>query len=210
MEAEKSIIQVLTVDDHPLVREGIAAIINTQPDMRVVAQAATGREALQILRDRKMDVILVDLRLPDANGIDIMVRILTETPGARIVILTTFEGDVEMQRALQAGARGYLLKSMPPTEIFKVIRSVHAGRKHVPSEVASQLAEHIGQEPLTARELQVLHQVACGNRNKDIGDTLSIAEDTVKVHIKHIMEKLGANDRTQAVAIAVKRGFLQL
>ena len=152
----------------------------------------------------------MDLRLPDMSGIDAMIAIRAEAPDARIIMLTTFEGDVEMQRALQAGARGYLLKSLPPKEMVAAIRHVHAGRKSIPTEVATQLAEHLGDEALTEREIAVLSRVAGGNRNRDIADQLFISEETVKVHMKHIMEKLGASDRTQAVAIAIRRGIIQL
>jgi DNA-binding NarL/FixJ family response regulator len=198
------------VDDHPLLRQGIAAIIESQPDMALVSQAATGAEAVQKYREFKPDITLMDLRLPDISGIDAMLGIRAEFPDARIVMLTTFEGDVEIQRALQAGARGYLLKSTPPDELVQAIRQVHAGKKRVPPEVAAQLAEHMSYESLTAREVEVLREVAGGNRNKDIAHRLFISEETVKVHIKHIMDKLGANDRTQAISIAVRRGIIQL
>jgi DNA-binding NarL/FixJ family response regulator len=186
------------------------AIINSQPDMELVAQAASGREAVQGFRQHRPDVTLMDLRLPDMSGIDAMIAIRGEFPEARIVMLTTFEGDVEIQRALQAGARGYLLKSMPPKELVEVIRQVHAGKKRVPPEIAANLAEHFSDEPLTPREIDVLRHIAGGNRNRDIGERLFISEETVKVHIKNIMGKLGASDRTQAVAIALRRGIIQL
>jgi DNA-binding NarL/FixJ family response regulator len=203
-------IRILTVDDHPLLREGIAAIINNQPDMLLVAEASSGREAIHNFREHRPDVTLMDLRLPDLSGIDAMIAIRTEFIEARIVMLTTFEGDVEIQRALEAGARAYLLKSMPPKEIVEVIRQVHAGKKRVPPEVAAHLAEHLSDEALTMRELDVLRHVAGGNRNRDIARILFISEETVKVHIKHIMEKLGASDRTQAVAIGLRRGIIHL
>lgn len=203
-------IRILTADDHPVLREGIAAIINNQPDMVVVSQAGNGREAIQMHREHRPDVTLMDLRLPDMNGIEAMIAIRAEVPEARIVILTTFEGDVEIQRALQAGASGYLLKNMPQKQLADAIRHVHAGKRRVPAELAAQLAEHMGDEGLSEREIAVLKLVADGNRNREIGERLFITEETVKVHIRHIMEKLGAKDRTQAVAIAVRRGIMQL
>jgi DNA-binding NarL/FixJ family response regulator len=209
MNMTKSI-RVLSVDDHPLLREGLAAIIDNQPDMSVVAQAATGRDAIAQFRAHVPDVTLMDLRLPDISGIDAMIAIRTEFPDARIVMLTTFEGDVEIQRALAAGARGYLLKNMPPKELIEAVRQVHAGRKKIPSEIAAQLAEHISDERLTEREIGVLQHIAGGNRNRDIAELLAISEETVKVHVKHIMEKLDASDRTAAVSIAVRRGIIQL
>jgi DNA-binding NarL/FixJ family response regulator len=208
--SDQARIRVFCVDDHPLMREGIAVIINHQPDMLLLAEASTGFEAIQKYREHQPDVTLMDLRLPDMSGIDSLIAIRAEFPEARIIMLTTYEGDVEIQRALGAGARGYLLKSMPPGDIVEGIRGVHAGKKRIPKEIATQIAEHLGEETLTEREIEVLRRVAGGNRNWDIGEQLFISEETVKVHIKHIMEKLYASDRTQAVAIAVRRGIIQL
>ena len=203
-------IRVLSIDDHPLLSEGIATLINAQPDMRLVASAATGNEGIRKYREVQPDITLMDLRLPDSSGIDVMLAIRAEFPDARIILLTMFAGDVEIQRALRAGAQGYLLKSMPPEQMVETIRQVHAGKKRVPPEVASHLAEHVGEEPLTNRELDVLRHVSGGNRNRDIAKRLFISEETVKVHLKHIMGKLRASDRTHAMAIAARRGFIQL
>jgi DNA-binding NarL/FixJ family response regulator len=203
-------IKVLSVDDHPLLREGIAAIIGSQPDMTLVASEPNGRSAIESFRALRPDITLLDLRLPDLSGIDVIIAIRAEFPTARIIILTTSEGDVEIQRALQAGAQGYLLKSMPPKQIIDAVRQVHGGKKCVPAEVAAGLMEHLGDESLSDREVEVLRHVAAGNRNRDIGRILFIAEETVKVHLKHIMGKLRANDRTQSVAIAARRGIIHL
>jgi DNA-binding NarL/FixJ family response regulator len=203
-------IRVFSVDDHPLLREGIAAIINSQPDMTLVAQASNGRDALQRFREHLPDVTLMDLRLPDMSGIDTVIAIRTEFADARIMMLTTFEGDAEIQRALKAGARGYVLKNTPPKDLVEAIRQVHAGKKRIPPDVAAHLAEHLSDEALTDREIDVLSHVAHGNRNRDIAERLFISEETVKVHMKHIMERLGASDRTQAVAIAIRRGIIHL
>src|SRR6266436_1684164 len=207
---ESARIRVLCVDDHPLLREGIGTVINNQRDMQLVGEASNAHEAMEQFRKHRPDVTLMDLRLSGMSGIDIMIAIRTEFPEARIIILTTFEGDVEIQRALEAGARAYMLKSMPPKDMVETIRQVHAGKKRIPPEVAAHLAEHLGDEALTEREVQVLQLATEGNRNRDIAERLFISEETVKAHIKHIMEKLGANDRTQAVTIAVQRGIIQI
>ena len=205
-----STIRVLSIDDHPLLSEGIATLINGQSDMQLIDSASSGKDAILKHRELRPDVTLVDLRLPDLNGIDIILAIRAEFPEARFILLTMFAGDAEIQRALQAGAQAYLLKSMPPEQIVETIRQVYAGKKRVPPEVASHLAEHMGEESLTNRELEVLRQVAEGNRNREIGKLLFISEETVKVHLKRIMEKLGASDRTHAMTIATRRGFIQL
>ena len=176
----------------------------------MAAQASDGGEAIEKYREHLPDVTLMDLRLPGVSGIDALIAIRAEFPDARVIMLTTFKGDVEIRRALEAGARGYMLKSAPPTELVETIRQVHAGKKWLPAQIAAQLAEHMGEEILTRRETEVLQHLAGGNRNRDIAELLFISEETVKVHVKHVMEKLGANDRTQAVAIAVRRGVIQL
>jgi DNA-binding NarL/FixJ family response regulator len=203
-------IRVLSIDDHPMMTEGIAAIINNEPEMTLAGTASTGKEGILKHREIQPDVTLMDLRLPDLSGIDVMIAIQAECPDARIILLTMFAGDVEVHRALKAGAQGYLLKSMPPEQMVQTIRHVHTGKKRIPPEIASNLAEHLGEESLTNREIDVLSQVAVGNRNRDIAQSLFISEETVKVHVKHIMEKLGANDRTHAIAIAARRGFIHL
>ena len=203
-------IRIFSIDDHPLMREGVAAIIRNEPDMLLVAEASNGREAIQGFREHRPDITLMDLRLPDISGIDAMVAIRTEFPDARIIMLTTFEGDVEIRRALQAGAVGYMLKTMPRRQLVDMIRKVHAGKKHIPPEIAAHLAEHMGEETLSKREVDVLQKIAGGNRNGDIAELLFISEETVKGHVKHIMEKLGASDRTEAVAIGIRRGIIQL
>jgi DNA-binding NarL/FixJ family response regulator len=203
-------IRVFSVDDHPLFREGIAAIINSQSDMFVAGAATNGNEAIERFRDVKPDVMLLDLQLPDLNGIEVLIAIRNEFPDARIIILTTFEKDVEIQRALKAGAQGYMLKASPPKQMLETIRQVHRGKKSVSPELAAKLAEHIADEALSDREVEVLRHVAEGDRNRDIAQRLFIAEETVKVHLRHIMGKLGATDRTHSVAIAARRGIIYL
>jgi DNA-binding NarL/FixJ family response regulator len=203
-------IRIMIVDDHPLLHEGLANIFQFQQDMVLVGEATSGSEAVRRFRECKPDVTLMDLQLPDQSGIDAMMAIRSEFPEARVIVLTTFAGDVEILRALQAGARAYVLKSMPPSELLDAIRQVHAGKRRIPPEIAAYLAEHYNDESLSAREVEVLGQVAGGNRNRDIARKLFIAEETVKAHIKSIMAKLGATDRTQAVAIGVRRGIIQI
>ena len=203
-------IRILSVDDHPLVSEGLAAVINREPDMKLVANACNGREAIESFRRLMPDITLMDLRLPDISGTDAMIAIRSEFPEARIIMLTSFEADAEIQGALTAGARSYLLKSMPPKYVLEMIREVHAGKKSIPPEVAVQIAEHISEKPLSGREIEVLRLVAVGAHNRDIAERLSVSEETVKVHMQHIMRKLGAKDRTEATTIAIQRGIIHL
>jgi len=202
-------ISILCVEDHPLFRAGIRDLIESQSDMILVGLAASGAEGINLARQLLPDVILMDLRLPDMSGIAATTSIREHRPQAKVMMLTTFEGDAEVQRALAAGANAYVLKSSTPEELVNAIRHVHAGKRYLPSELAIELAQHVG-EAVTPREISILKLIAAGNRNKDIAQHLCIAEDTVKGHIKHIMEKLGARDRTQAVAIAVQRGIIEL
>jgi len=202
-------IRILSVEDHPVFREGLNMIIGSQPDMLLVAQAANAVEAIAEFRRHRPDITLMDLRLPGTNGTDTMISIRGEFPQARIIMLTTSDCDGEIQRALRAGAAAYVLKSMPKNELLYVIRAVHAGGRHIPPEVAARLAEHLGEEDLTTRELEVLQLIRDGFRNKQIADQLAIAETTVNFHIKNLVEKLKANDRTHAVTIALRRGLLQ-
>jgi DNA-binding NarL/FixJ family response regulator len=203
-------IRILSVDDHPVFREGLATIIASQEDMLLVGQAATAVEAISEFRRHRPDITLMDLRLPGTNGTDTLIAIRGEYPQARVIMLTTSDTDGDIQRALRAGASAYLLKSMPKNELLGVIRSVHAGGRHVPPEVAARLAEHLGDDNLTMRELDVLRLIRDGHRNKQIADQLSISETTVNFHIKNLVDKLQANDRTHAVTIAVRRGLLQI
>lgn len=203
-------IKVLTVDDHPLLREGIAAVIEGQADMMLVAEATNGGEAITSFRTHRPDVTLMDLQMPDMNGVEAIIAIRSEFPDARIVVLTTYKGDVQALRAFKAGASGYLLKSMLRKELLETIRAVHAGRRRIPAEVAAEMAQHAAEDALTEREIEVLRLVAAGNTNRQVAAQLAIVEETVKAHMKSILAKLGANDRTHAVTIALKRGIIDI
>jgi len=203
-------IRILAVDDHPLLRQGIAALVNGESDMKLVAEAFDGQEAIDKFRLHRPDVTLMDLQMPAVNGIEAIIGIRSEFPNARIIVLTTYTGDVQMLRALKAGARGYVLKGHVRRELLDTIRAVHAGQKRIPPEVAAELAEHATDEALSSREIAVLRLIAAGNANKEIAAQLSIAEDTVKSHVTNILAKLGANDRTHAVTLALKRGIIEL
>jgi two-component system, NarL family, response regulator len=203
-------IRILAVDDHPLIREGIAAVLQGEPDMLLVAQASNGRDAVEQFRTHHPDVTLMDLQMPDMNGIDTISAIRQDFPEARIIVLTTYSGDAQALRAFKAGASGYLLKNMLRKELLETVRTVHAGRKRVPPEIAIEIAEHHSDDSLTEREVEVLRQVAEGNANKMVADQLKISEETVKAHMRSILSKLGANDRTHAVTIAVKRGIISI
>jgi len=203
-------IRILCVDDHPIVREGLANVIALQADMELIAAAECGVQALELFRKLAPDITVVDLRLPDMTGHELTRQMLAHSRNARVIVLTSFEGDADIERALAAGARGYVVKGVIREELLRAIRAVHAGRKHVHGPVAEKLAEHMGSEKLSDRELQVLKEIAVGKRNKEIGGELSIAEDTVKMHVKNILEKLQVNDRTEAVTVALRRGILHL
>jgi DNA-binding NarL/FixJ family response regulator len=204
------LIRLLCVDDHPLMREGISAVIRNAPDMCLVAEAVNGQEAIDRFREFRPDITLMDLRLPDMSGIEAVRAIRREFRDARIIMLTTFDGDADIRRSLEAGAQGYLLKNMPRPELLETIRKVNSGKRYVPPDVAAQLAQFVGQESLSRREIEVLERIAGGNRNCDIASILFISEETVKGHVKHIMEKLGASDRTEAVAIGLRRGIISI
>ncbi|MBN9615442.1 MAG: response regulator transcription factor [Acidobacteriales bacterium] len=201
-------IKVLAVDDHPMLREGIAAVLEGEPDMELVGEAANGREAIELFRHHRPDVTLMDLQMPELNGINAIAAIRSEFPAARFVVLTTYRGDVQALRALKAGASGYLLKNMLRKDLLDTIRAVHAGLRRIPPEIAAELADHVTEDALSDREVEVLRRVAAGNSNKIIGAQLSVSEATVKGHMKSILSKLGANDRTHAVTIAIKRGII--
>jgi len=203
-------IRILTVDDHPILREGIAAILAAVPDFELVAEANNGREAVDQFRTHRPDVTLMDLQMPQMNGIEAIRAIRKEFPDARIIVLTTYSGDAQAVRAFEAGAFGYLLKNMLRKELIETIRTVHGGKKRIPPEIAVEMAEHHTDDLLTERETEVLRQVAAGNANKVIADRLKISEETVKAHMKNILSKLSANDRTHAVTIALKRGMIEL
>jgi len=203
-------IRILTADDHPLLRYGISALVGAEPDMELVAQASTGQEAIEQFRLHQPDVTLMDLQMPGMNGIEAMIVIRSEFPNARIIVLTTYAGDVQVTRALKAGARAYILKGRLAGELLETIRAVHAGQKRITPQVAAELAEHAGESGLTEREMEVLRLIAAGNANKEIAAQLSISEETVKSRVSNILSKLGANDRTHAVTIALKRGIIEL
>jgi DNA-binding NarL/FixJ family response regulator len=210
MSDDSKQIRILAVDDHPLLRQGIAGVIVDEPDMTLVAEASNGREAIQQFRTHRPDITLMDLQMPEMNGLDAMIAIRGEFPEARIIVLTTYAGDVQAMRALQAGARAYLLKNSLHKELLATIRAVHAGRKNLSPEVSFELAEHAAEEALSPAELRVLSLIAEGNTNKEIAEVLSLTEDAVKGQVRNILSKLGANDRTHAVTIAVRRGIIEL
>ena len=202
------LIRILAADDHALLRNGIAGLVNDEPDMKMVAEAATGVEAIKQFKQYHPDITLMDLQMPDMSGIEATIEIRSEFPEARIIVLTTYAGDIQVARALKAGVRGYLLKARVNRDLVDVIRAVHSGQKRIPPEIAAELAEHAGEVDLSARELEVLGLIAHGNANKEIAAQLAITEETVKSHIRRILDKLGANDRTHAVMIALKRGII--
>jgi len=210
MSNDPSLIRILTVDDHPLLRKGIAALVNAEPDMKLVAEASNGQEAIEQFRLHHPDVTLMDLQMPNLNGIEAISCIHNEFPNARIIVLTTYTGDVQVLRALRAGARGYVLKGHVHRELLETVRAVHAGQKRIPQEIAAELADHATDDNLTLREIDVLRLIAAGNANKQIADQLSIGEATVKSHVTNILSKLGANDRAHAVMIGLKRGIIEL
>lgn len=210
MQSGPNIIRILAVDDHPLLRKGIAALVNAEPDLKLAAEASNGKEAVEAFRSHRPDVTLMDLQMPEVDGVEAIEAIRREFPDARIVVLTTYRGDVQVLRALKAGASGYILKGQVHKELLDTIRAVHAGKKRIPAEIAAELAEHTADDALTDREIEVLGLIGSGNSNKLIADQLSISEATVKSHVTNILSKLGANDRAHAVTIALKRGIIDL
>src|ERR1700675_3193046 len=210
MRTDSNPIRILTVDDHALLLEGIAVLVNAESDMKLIAEATNGQEAIEKFRLHRPDVTLMDLQMPALNGIEAIIGIRSEFPDARVIVLTTYVGDVQVLRALKAGSRGHILKAHVRRELLDTIRAVHAGQKRIPAEVAAELAEHATDADLTSREIDVLRLIAAGNANKEIAGQLSIAEDTVKSHVTNILAKLGANDRTHAVTIGLKRGIIEL
>lgn len=210
MHSTLNLIRILTVDDHPLLRKGIAALVNAEPDLKLVAEASNGKEAIDAFRSNQPDVTLMDLQMPEMNGVEAIHAIRSEFPEARIIVLTTYSGDMQVLRALKAGARGYILKGHVHKELLDTIRAVHAGKKRIPPEIAAELADHATDDPLTEREIDVVRLIAAGNSNKQIADQLSIGEATVKSHVTNILSKLGANDRAHAVTIGLKRGIIEL
>jgi|SRR5580704_4991391 DNA-binding NarL/FixJ family response regulator len=210
MKIDRKSIRILTVDDHALLREGIAALLLAETDMKLIAEASNGQDAVEKFRLHRPDVTLMDLQMPGTNGVDAISKIRSEFPDARIIVLTTYAGDVQALRALKAGARAYILKGHVHRELLEAIRAVHAGHKRIPAEIAAELAQHAADDGLTAREIDILRLIAAGNANKQIADQLSIGEATVKSHVTNILSKLGANDRTHAVTIGLKRGIIEL
>jgi len=210
MSSVPKMIRILAVDDHPLLRKGLAAVVNAEPEMKLVAEGSNGEDAIEKFRTHRPDIVLMDLQMPGVNGIEAINRIQNEFPNARIIVLTTYTGDVQVLRALKAGARGYILKGHVHRELLDAIRAVHAGQKRIPPEITAELADHAGDDALSPREIEVLGLIAAGNANKQIADQLSIGEATVKGHITNILSKLDANDRTHAVTIGLRRGIIEL
>lgn len=210
MSTDPKLIRILAVDDHPLLREGIAALVNAEPDMKLIAEACNGEEAIEKYRCYRPEITLMDLQMPNVNGVEAIARIQNEFSNARIIVLTTYTGDAQVLRALKAGARGYVLKGHVHRELLAIIRAVHSGLKRIPPEIAAELADHATDDELSPRQVDILRLIAAGNANKNIADLLNIGEATVKSHVTTILSKLGANDRTHAVTIGLKRGIIDL